>query len=166
MGVFGVSLDRPTGARRFLEVSDRALSQPGGMMWINAEGTFTDPRTRPVVLRPGIAHLARRRPDALLVPLAMGFEFWIESKPEALARFGSPVDLTGLGTVADITARLTEALVTTMDDLTSDSISRDAGRFVTLLQGRSGADRIYDGWRRMKSLMRGRRFDPRHGSGG
>ena len=163
MGVFGVELDRPSGARRFLDVSTRALSVPGGMMWINAEGTFTDPRLRPVSLRPGVAHLARRRRDAVLMPMAMSFEFWEESRPEALARFGAPVALDGAEAVGEITARLTAALEGTMDALARDSMSRDPSRFTILVRGRSGADRIYDGWRRAKSLLRGQRFSAAHG---
>ncbi len=165
MGVFGVVPDSHSGARRFLEVSERALALPGGMMWINAEGTFTDPRTRPLSLRPGIAHLARRQTSALLVPLAMSFEYWEESRPEALARFGAPVALRGAGSVAEIGRRLTEGLEATMDELARDSMTRDARRFTTLISGRTGADRIYDGWRRARSLLRGRRFDPAHGAG-
>ena len=165
MGVFGVALDRPAGARRFLDVSDRALSIPNGMMWINAEGAFTDTRVRPVVLRPGVAHLARRRPDAVLLPMAIAVEFWEESRPEALVRFGQPVTLDGLHAVGDIAARLATELERTMDKLALDSMSREPGRFTTLVSGRAGADRIYDNWRRAKSVLRGRRFDPAHGAG-
>ena len=163
MGVFGIA-DGGAGAKRFLEVADRALDAPGGMLWVNAEGAFTDARARPVVLRPGVAHLARRRPDALLVPLAMEFGFWDESKPEALARFGTPIVLDGARTVREIDARLTESLSRTMDGLAADSMTRDPGRFRALVRGRTGADLVYDGWRRAKSLMRGRRFDPAHGA--
>ncbi len=165
MGVFGVALDKSAGARRFLDVSDRALSMPGGMMWINAEGAFTDPRVRPLSLRPGIAHLARRRPDAVLLPLAMGFEFWEESRPEAMARFGNAVDVSDLRSVDAIAQRLTEALEVTMDALARDGMARDPRCFTTLVRGRTGTDRIYDGWRRARSLLRGRRFDPAHGAG-
>jgi 1-acyl-sn-glycerol-3-phosphate acyltransferase len=165
MGVFGIATDGWAGARRFLEVSERVLDTPGGMMWVNAEGTFTDARARPVALRPGVAHLARRRRDALLVPLAMEFGFWDESKPEALARFGAPVALGGVRSVREIDVRLTEALERTMDGLAADSLTRDPARFMALVRGRTGADLVYDGWRRAKSLMRGRRFDPAHGAG-
>ena len=165
MGVFGIATEGAAGARRFLEVSERVLDAPGGMMWVNAEGAFTDARTRPVRLRPGVAHLARRRPDALLVPLAMEFGFWDESKPEALARFGEPAALDGVRSVREIDARLAAALERTMDGLAADSLTRNADRFTALVRGRSGTDLVYDGWRRAKSLLRGRRFDPAHKAG-
>ena len=68
------------------------------MLWITAEGSFTDARTRPVRLRPGLAHLARRVPGATIVPLALEYPFWDERTPEALCRFGTPME-SGGGTV-------------------------------------------------------------------
>ena len=65
MGIFGIEMDSPRGAARFLATSLRVLSDPANVLWITAEGHFTDSRRRPVVLRPGIAHLARRVPDAV-----------------------------------------------------------------------------------------------------
>ena len=162
MGVFGIPLDGHAGARRFLDVSGRVLDLPGGTLWINAEGVFADPRARPLALRPGLAHLVRRRPDALVIPLALELGFWNESRPEALVRFGAPLAPAGSTAISAITERLTDALTATMDDLAADVIARDPGRFDILVRGRTGADRIYDTWRRTRSLLRGRRFDPAH----
>ena len=66
MGVFGIALDSPRGAARFLSTSLHILSDPRSILWITAEGEFTDPRRRPITLRPGLAHLARRVPGALI----------------------------------------------------------------------------------------------------
>jgi len=59
VGVFGIE-PGPRGAARFLRVGLDLLADPATLLWITAEGAFTDPRRRPVCLRPGIAHLARR----------------------------------------------------------------------------------------------------------
>ncbi|MDQ2801746.1 MAG: lysophospholipid acyltransferase family protein, partial [Pseudomonadota bacterium] len=90
MGVFGIEMGTPRGAARFLRTSLGLLGDPRTVLWITAEGAFTDPRTRPVRLRPGIAHLARHVPGAVLLPLAIEYSFWNESRPEALVRFGPP----------------------------------------------------------------------------
>ena len=162
MGVFGIALDTRAGARRFLEISERALAVAGGMMWITAEGHFTDPRTRPVRLRSGIAHLARRVPGAVLVPLALSYEFWNESRPEALVRFGTPTrpgEAAGVGALAGLlSARLGE----TMDALARESATRNPALFSAVVRGRAGADLVYDGWRRARAAVRGERFDPAH----
>lgn len=162
MGIFGIDLDSPRGAARFLDVGLRVLSRPGTAMWITAEGAFTDARSRPVRLRPGIAHLARRVPDAVFLPLAMEFTFWNERKPEALARFGPPVEGGASRSVADWTALLEDGLARTMDVLAAESMTRNPGLFVPLVRSGSGVGGIYDLWRRLAALVGGRRFDPSH----
>ena len=59
VGVFGVA-PGPAGVRAFLRTGLRVLAEPSSALWVTAEGRFTDPRLRPVRLRPGIAHLALR----------------------------------------------------------------------------------------------------------
>ena len=161
MGVFGIALDTPRGAARFLSTSLAILSEPTSILWITAEGAFTDPRRRPIQLRPGIAHLARRVPGAIILPLAVEYTFWNESKPEALVRFGAPIE-SGGGTVADWTARLEAALTETLDALGAESMQRDPALFQPLLRGAAGVGGIYDVWRRSRALATGQRFDPRH----
>ena len=151
----------PRGAAQFLRIARDGLRAPRAIMWITAEGEFTDARRRPLSLRPGIAHLARHVPDAVFVPAAFDYVFWNESRPEALVRFGPPVRISGLGIDAAQDA-LTAGLTATLDGLAEDGGTRDPNRFVTLLHGAGGVGAIYDTWRRLRSLGHGRRFDPRH----
>jgi 1-acyl-sn-glycerol-3-phosphate acyltransferase len=159
-GVFGVARGR-RGAAQFLRAAVAGLAEPRAVLWITAEGDFSDPRRRPLVLRPGLAHVARHVPDAVFVPAALDYVFWNESRPEALLRFGPPVQVAGLG-LAAAQAALTAALTDTLDALAEDAATRDAGRFVTLLHGAGGTSAIYDTWRRARALRQGRGFDPRH----
>jgi hypothetical protein len=129
-------------------------------MCITAEGAFTDARVRPVRLRPGLAHLARRVPHAVFLPLALEYTFWNESRPEALLRFGKPVDLAC--SAADVQSRLEAALTQTMDVLAEESIARDPTLFQPLLRGTSGVGGIYDTYRRASAVLRGRAFDASH----
>jgi 1-acyl-sn-glycerol-3-phosphate acyltransferase len=128
-----------------------------------------------VRLRPGIAHLARRA-EATILPLAIELPFWNERKPEALVRFGPPVEAEiaplppkrgerlGKGDrVAAWTAVLEQALTACMDALAAAAMSRDPARFVTLVRGEVGVGGIYDLWRRGVAWGAGRRFDPSHG---
>ena len=139
------------------------LSHPASILWITAEGHFTDPRQRPVRLRAGIAHLARRVPGAVVLPLAIEYSFWNESKPEALIRFGSPIDTGRERTVAEWTEHLEVELTRTMDALSADSVRRDPALFRHVLRGSAGVGGIYDLYRRSRALAAGRRFDPTHG---
>ena len=162
MGVFGVDQSSPRGAAQFLTTSLRILSTPGTSLWITGEGHFTDTRQRPIRLRPGLAHLARRRPDAVFLPLALEYAFWNESKPEALALFGLPVAAPADSSVAGWTAQLEQALTRAMDDLTQLSMAREAAPFVSLVHGGAGVGGIYDLYRRGRAWAAGRRFNPAH----
>lgn len=162
VGIFGIEPDTPRGAARFLAVCQRIMADPRSMLWITAEGDFVDARTRPVALRSGIAHLARRIDKVILVPLAMEYSFWNERFPEALARFGTPIEGDPSLPVADWAARLQAGLEETMDALEADSRSRDPARFEDLVGGRSGIGGVYDLWRRLKAMLRGRRFAAGH----
>ncbi len=162
MGVFGIALDSPRGAAQFLSTSLRILSDPASVLWITAEGEFADIRRRPLRLRPGIAHLARRVPGAIILPLAVEYTFWNESRPEALVRFGQPIEAGRHRSVAEWTDYLESELARSMDTLAAESIQREPGLFRTLLRGGAGVGGIYDLYRRSRALIAGRRFDPRH----
>ena len=162
MGVFGVAQDDPRGGVQFLRTCDAVLSRPGAMLWITAEGMFTDVRVRPVTLRPGLAHLARRMPGVTILPMALDYPFWNESKPEALLRFGAPLHSSREGSVAEWTHRLEASLTATMDALAVESLTRNPALFTPLLRGAVGIGGVYDGWRRMRAAMAGRQFDPSH----
>jgi 1-acyl-sn-glycerol-3-phosphate acyltransferase len=162
IGIFGIETDTPRGAATFLKVSGGLLEDAATMLWITAEGAFTDARTRPVRLRPGLAHLARRVPGAVIVPLALEYPFWDERTPEALCRFGTVME-SGGGTVEEWNGRLEAALTDAMDRLADDSMSRDPARFEPLVSGAVGIGGVYDLWRHAKALVRGERFQPQHG---
>jgi 1-acyl-sn-glycerol-3-phosphate acyltransferase len=168
MGVFGVPQNDPRGAAIFLRTSLAALARPRAMLWLTAEGAFTDHRTRPVVLRPGLAHLVRRVPEAIILPLALEYSFWNESRAEVLTRFGAPLetclDKAGLdNSVAAWNQRLEAALTDTMDALAIESRTRNPNLFQPLLRGGAGVGGLYDAWRHLRAARAGRRFDPSHG---
>ncbi len=162
MGVFGIDLGHPNGAARFLRVATAVLRRPDGCLCVTAEGAFTDPRVRPVTLRPGLAHLARTRPDAVFLPMALEYVFWNESRPEALLRFGLPVAPPGGSGVGAWQAALTQGLSETMDALAAESAARDPASFRRVFRGTAGVGGVYDLWRRARALVTGQRFSARH----
>ena len=164
LGIFGVEAGTRRGAATFLRTSLAVLERPGATLWLTAEGEFTDSRRRPVVLRPGLAHLAARLDRALVVPLALEYPFWNERRPEALARFGEPIEVgESRRSVAEWSALFAERLEATMDVLAEESARRDPGRFRPLVSGGTGVGGVYDLGRRLKALAAGREFHPGHG---
>ena len=162
MGIFGIDSDTTRGAARFLTTSRRLMADPLTMLWITAEGGFRDVRQRPIELRAGLAHLVRHVPDAVVIPLAIEYTFWNESRPEALARFGVPLDAGTTRSVPEWTALLERELTRTMDALQAESSARDPALFRPLIRGGAGVGGIYDLYRRARALLAGRRFDSTH----
>lgn len=164
LGGFAVEPSSRRGAVEFLRTSRAVLARPGTSLWITAQGEFSDPRSRPVVLQPGLAHLVRSTEDAVVVPLAVEYPFWNERRAEALSRFGRPFragDL-GLDSVEELNGLLARRLEETMDALGGEASTRDPARFRTLVLGRTGVGGVYDTGRRFKAWITGRSFDSAH----
>ncbi len=153
IGIFGIEPGTRQGATEFLRIGAAILAEPRRMLWVTAQGRFSDPRERPLGLRPGVARLLRRVPGAVALPLAIEYPFWTEKSPEALARFGRPQrDADGLEA----------ALQQTMDRLAEDALAREPARFETILEGSAGIGGLYDLWRRAGAAARGERFRSEH----
>lgn len=175
LGFFGIKMDSRAGAARFLRVGRTVLTTPGQTLWVTAEGHFTDPRKRPVVLRPGIAHLARKLPaaggklpgwagaGAGAVPLAIEYGYGQEKLPEMRLAFGAEIPLGDASRSVEYWNALLEARLTeTMDRLAAASMAADDAAFATIGRGRRGVGGVYDGWRWTRARLKGQRFDPGH----
>lgn len=165
MGFMGVQQDSPRGGVQFLRQALRILHHDRHALWLTAQGHFADVRERPITLQPGLAHLARRMKTGMIIPIAIEYAFWFESKPEALIRFGNPIKVNDhVGSDVQVWQRhLTDYLDETMQQLAASSQARDAEAFETILGGSAGVGGVYDAWRRVKAWAGGRRFDASHG---
>jgi 1-acyl-sn-glycerol-3-phosphate acyltransferase len=155
LGFFGVEQDSMRGARTFLRTGQAILEQPGTALWVTAQGHFADTRERPLRLMPGVEHLARRMERGTILPVAIEYTFWDESKPEALVRFGEPIRFG---------EAVAPALERAMDDLAAEAKTRDPMLFDNLLEGRSGVGGVYDLWRHVRARVRGESFSAEHGT--
>jgi 1-acyl-sn-glycerol-3-phosphate acyltransferase len=166
IGIFGVEQDSVRGAARFLQVSRGLLARPGNGVWMTPQGEFADVRARPVRFQGGLARLARDS-GAIAIPMAIELVFWNEARPELLVHFGDPVDTATVSRDVDEWNRhLEQALTTAQNELAEAAMSRDPARFTTFIDGTTGVNYIYDGWRYVKALLRGERFSAAHGSAG
>ncbi len=165
LGAFGVEAGTFGGAATFLAVAERVLTQTDGAILLNGEGHFADVRARPLAIAPGIAHLAKRVPEATFVPLAIEYAFWDERRPNVLLHFGEaiPARLLAERTVPEVLEHVHEALEVAMDDLAKAAMTRDPRLFRTALSGRVGINIFYDLWRRVRAVVRRQRFSPAHG---
>jgi len=174
LGFYGIEQNSRRGGVQFLRTSLTILNEPTqhrNVIWVTGEGTFSDPRQRPIELRLGISHLAARMPEAYLVPVVMEYPFWMEKRPEALIHVGEPIDAESVASQGNsqeqispdvLGQQLSDAMGMLLDELATASIQRDADAFDLLVQGRSGMGGMYEWFRMMGAWTKGKRFDPRH----
>jgi hypothetical protein len=168
IGFIGIEPGTWRGSARFLRMARAAAHRGDVFFWVTAQGSFTDPRVRPTVIRPGIGHAVAAAAGGLVVPFAVEYPYWNERLPEALAAFGTPFRVADAParSADEWTAELAGALEATQDRLAAAAIGRDPNAFVTVISGRVGVGMAYDGLRRMRAWWRGERFDPSHGGTG
>lgn len=166
LGFFGIDPGTSAGASRFLHLGRAILASPQNALWVTAQGTFIDARVRPTQLRGGVGHLVRRLPAVAVIPLAVEYPFWEERYPEALARFGPPIEIRDgrLRSPDEWTAEIASALQRTQDDLAREALARRPDAFDVVIGGKVGIGGIYDAWRRLKARTRGERFQGAHGA--
>jgi 1-acyl-sn-glycerol-3-phosphate acyltransferase len=164
LGAFGIDLQSARGGVAFMVQAKRVLARPSSVLWLTAEGAFTDARHRPVSIQQGLAHLARLATGTVVVPLAIEYTFWNESRPVALCSFGEQVNIDQLGnfSASQCNERFERALTRAMDQLSVLSMQRDPRHFRPLLRGTSGVGGIYDGFRRLRAWSKGQTFDSAH----
>ena len=165
LGFFGVD-QSPRGAARFVRTTKAIFEQPFRALWITAQGKFVDPRVRPTEIEPGAGFVASRLSEGFVIPVAMEYPFWNERSPEALIRFGAPLDLSqnrGLDGRA-WTSLIERALEQTQDALAAEAMSREPAAFRMLVSGeKTGVGSVHGWWRRLTSRLRGQKFDAAHG---
>jgi 1-acyl-sn-glycerol-3-phosphate acyltransferase len=154
-GFFGVEQDAVAGATTFLRTGEAILRSPQSALWVTGQGTFADPRQRPIALKPGVGHLIKRVPEVTLLPVALEYPFGQERTPEALIRIGDPIPAG---------ANIAAALEKTQDRLASDAIACRFGEYELLISGTAGVGGVYDLWRSAAAVVRGRRFHREHAS--
>ncbi len=168
LGFYGVEQGTLRGGRAFLKTTLAILSQPNSAVWIAGQGQFTDARVRPPRLRPGIGHIAARLRRGVILTLAIEYPFWDERFPEALVRFGAPIEIESAQNLraAQWVERIEASLAAAQDALVADALSRSTRAFETLLMGKVAIGGIYDRWRRVWAWFRGERFRAEHSAQG
>jgi len=167
LGFFGIELNSFRGAKVFLSTAARIFEEPDSVLWITPEGRFTDPRVRPIRFQPGLSAAAALMETGALLPMAVEYPFWEERLPEVLVRFGPPVrpaDIAGRDRAA-INGLLEAHLRAAQDALAGEAIAADPQAFEVMLSGRTGVGAVYDAWRRLGAVFRGKPFEKSHGVG-
>jgi 1-acyl-sn-glycerol-3-phosphate acyltransferase len=164
LGIFGIELGTTRGSLMFLRRCQAVLARPESVLWITPQGRFVDVRDRPTRFKEGLGHLLHRTSHVTVLPLAIEYPFWNDRLPELLVRFGPPVRV-GVGSVEssnEWTRRMESALETVQDQLAESARRRDPSDFKELIGGTAGVGGFYDLGRRLRSMVRGKRFVADH----
>jgi len=165
IGFLGIDPHTRSGAARFLRMARAAGRRTDVIFWITSQGEFADPRSRPLKIRPGVAHAVAAGDRGLVVPVAVEYPFWSERLPEALVAFGPAMRIADAGDrpAREWTAVLEAALAAAQDRLAAAAVRRDPHAFTVLASGDVGVGWAYDTLRRFTAWRRGERFDASHG---
>ncbi len=89
LGAFSVDLSSPLRSAASLRYAQRLLQRNDTAIWIFPQGKICK-QNEPVEAKPGTDYLAQSSPHALLVPVAMRYDFFREDRPNALIEIGEP----------------------------------------------------------------------------
>ena len=106
MGVFGVDLATRTSALPGMRYALEVLRGPSRLVWMFVQGQLL-PAGEPVTVKPGALFLARRA-GAVVLPLALRYEWLGESRPSIFVQVGAP--LGPVATDAELAAVLNDLL--------------------------------------------------------
>ncbi len=159
LGFYGVN---ERNARGFLRTTCTLLDSPHNAVWLTPQGRFADVRERPLRFAPGLGAVARLKPEAAYLPLAIDYTFWTEPQPEILISFGEPIIPTEQPATDDWTPILEQALATAQGALGARACLREASDWQALAEGARGVNPIYDGWRWLRARCIGEEFTRGH----
>ncbi len=164
-GLYGVTHGNAGGIRQFLRTSLAILNRSATVIWITAQGKFSDIRERPVKFEPGLGGIlqAIKEPVTVLV-VAVEYGFGVEQKPEIFVHFGEPVSLSPGSHARALTARCEQMMERAQDYLAQKVITKNLGEFQTILGGAVGVGGFYGLWQRGKAVIQGKKYDPSHKS--
>jgi 1-acyl-sn-glycerol-3-phosphate acyltransferase len=136
-------------ARRAAEYAAELLrAGRGRLLWLFPQGERL-PGRAPLRFRSGLARISRGVPEAVLVPVAIRFEFRDLARPECVVRVGeaAPPGAFGARSSALLTRRLERELAETLAALDADLASGsplDALGYSTVLEGDAVIPPIYE----------------------
>jgi 1-acyl-sn-glycerol-3-phosphate acyltransferase len=144
IGYFGATGTGLQDVRALLAYATSTLrSGPRRTLWITPQGALLPARAS-LVFRSGAAHLARAVPEALVVPVALRYEFRAEQHPECFVRTGEPVRSLNQEPPRVLSQRLEQAVRQELATLDRELLGPVESRYDSVLHGRTSLSQVYD----------------------
>ncbi len=153
LGAFSVDLSSPLRSAASLRYAQRLLQRNETAIWIFPQGRICR-QNEPVEARPGTDYLAQTAPHALLVPVAMRYDFFREDRPNALIEIGEP-----FAAVDSSDQRIAEECNKAYARVTQTSLDQDLTGFTPLFPPRLTINKRWQ-WVKLALTGRLREFTP------
>jgi 1-acyl-sn-glycerol-3-phosphate acyltransferase len=154
-GAFSVDRRRPGEAERSIGYIARLLRERRRrVLWILPQGRIAPNDRRPITVYPGAARVAIKAGGAMIWPVALRYEFRGEQQPEAFIRCGPARYADPGADERELTEAIRESLTAAVDSLRDEVNGERLDGYRTLMAGRPGVNRLFDGLLRL--LRRGR----------
>ena len=135
IGLFPVDIRSARRAEEFIQATSSILLGRG-VLWMTPQGRFADTRETTLVFKSGLASAASRaameQGKCTLIPFATEYPFWNERLPYALLHFGQPIHVVEGVSKPALTRELEQALQQTMEELKTQSLTRNPANFTRL----------------------------------
>ena len=153
LGAFSVDLSSPLRSAASLRYAQRLLQRNDTAIWIFPQGKICK-QSELVEARPGTDYLAQSAPNAMLVPVAMRYDFFREDRPNALIEIGEPFPAveSSEGKIADECNRAYARV-------TQSSLDQDLTGFTPLFPPRLTINKKWQ-WVKLALTGRLREFSP------
>ncbi len=153
LGAFSVDLSSPLRSAASLRYAQRLLQRNDTAIWIFPQGKICK-QSEPVEIKPGTDYLAQSAPHALLVPVAMRYDFFREDRPNALIEIGEP-----FAAVESSEGRIASECNKAYARVTQASLDQDLAGFSPLFPPRLTINKRWQ-WVKLAVTGRLREFTP------
>jgi chlorobactene lauroyltransferase len=144
IGCFGVSTDGIDDVRAVSAYASRVLREgERRTLWLFPQGELLPARAT-LTFHSGVARFARAVPEAVLVPVAVRYEFRGEQRPECFVRVGESVITDQRATPALLTRRLEQRLRQELGLLDSELERSALEQYRVALEGSRSLHTLYD----------------------
>ncbi len=153
LGAFSVDLSSPIRSAAALRYAQRLLQVNETAIVIFPQGRICR-RNELIDVKPGTEYLAKSAPQALLVPMAMHYEFFREDRPNALIEIGEPFPA-----VDSSDGRIADECNRAYARVTQSSLDQDLTGFTPLFPPRLTINKRWQ-WVKLALTGRLREFTP------
>jgi len=153
LGAFSVDLSSPLRSAASLRYAQRLLQDNETAIWIFPQGKLCLANA-PVEVKPGTDYLAQNAPHALLIGVAMRYEFFRENRPNLLIEIGQPFPAVEI-TEGRIARECNEAVARA----TQSALAQDLTGFEPLFKPRLTINKRWE-WVKLALTGRLREFTP------